>query len=404
VREPSQRLTQHKRLGGRSLSVSWDREEAPALHFKGSKPGAVPAGWSPFRSVSVAENLHPAHHPCAIALQPFRMAWPQSASADLVHVEHPRGAEGETHGSVRAGEPCDRLIAGLADAQHGVVGRGQLLAGGIGRGAIRARLARGALHLVHRGVYAVGYPTLSVRGRWMAAVLALGPQAVLSHRSAAELWGLLPPATRAIEVTRPTNARPRRLMLIHCASIANDERTVVDGIPVTATPRTILDLAAVASRRQVERALNEIEVRGLTDRLSIPDLLERYPRRPGTAVLRAVLGGDSARSGVTRSELEERFLSLLEAHDLPRPRLNADLAVDGRFFMVDCLWARDRLIVELDGQAVHGTRGAFEADRERDRLLLADGWRVMRITWRQLHDDSAGIVRSLRSAFEFRSR
>jgi very-short-patch-repair endonuclease len=231
----------------------------------------------------------------------------------------------------------------------------------------------------------------------MAAVLAAGTEAVLSHRTAAMLWGLIPRAGGAIEVTRPTNARRRSQIVLHRSPLPEDERTHVDGIPVTSLSRSILDLAAIGSRRQVERALNEAQILGLTDPLSIPDLLERYPRRRGSMVLRGLLDCDEGVGGVTRSDLEERFVAFLDAHDLPTPRLNADLAVAGRFLSVDCLWPDQRVIVELDGQAVHGTARAFEADRERDRLLLVHGWRVMRITWRQLHDQRASIAADLRT-------
>jgi very-short-patch-repair endonuclease len=230
----------------------------------------------------------------------------------------------------------------------------------------------------------------------MAAVLAGGTEAVLSHRTAAMLWGLIHRSSGPIEVTRPTNARRRPQIVLHRSPLPEDERTRVDGIPVTSVSRTIFDLAAVGSRPQVERALNEVEVLGLTDSLSIPDLLERYPRRGGSAVLRDLLSGAQGAGGIAQSDLEERFAAFLDAHELPRPRLNADLAVAGRFFSVDCLWPDQRLIVELDGRAVHGTARAFEADRERDRLLLVEGWRVMRITWRQLHDRQASIATDLR--------
>jgi very-short-patch-repair endonuclease len=100
--------------------------------------------------------------------------------------------------------------------------------------------------------------------------------------------------------------------------------------------------------------------------------------------------------GITKKELERRFKLLLNASDLPKPRHNADLAVGGQFFEVDCLWAEQRLIVELDGRAVHGTEMAFEGDRRRDRLLVADGWRVARVTWRQLRDEPSAVVADLR--------
>jgi very-short-patch-repair endonuclease len=159
-----------------------------------------------------------------------------------------------------------------------------------------------------------------------------------------------------------------------------------------------LDFAVLAPRRQVERVLNEVEVRRLTDRLSIPDLLGRYPRRRGTAVLRDLLGEGAKAGGVTRNDFEELFVPLLDSHGLPRPRFNADVFVAGRFVCVDCLWQRERLIVELDGRATHGTRQAFENDRERDRRLMADGWRVIRVTWRQLRNQAPSIAADLRKA------
>jgi very-short-patch-repair endonuclease len=161
-------------------------------------------------------------------------------------------------------------------------------------------------------------------------------------------------------------------------------------------PRTLLDLSTIVSRQQLERAFNEVEVRGLTDKLSVIDLLKRYPGRRGSAALRAILVDEKRARGVTKKELEARFAAVLAGTDLPRPRRNADLAVGGRFYEIDCLWPAQRLIVELDGRATHGTARAFEGDRERDRLLQVDGWRVVRITWRQLRDDAPAVVADLR--------
>jgi very-short-patch-repair endonuclease len=296
----------------------------------------------------------------------------------------------------------DHLLAELASGQHGVVARWQLVTAGVGRGAIDDRMGR-RLHPIHRGVYAVGYPVSGIESRWMAAVLAAGPDAVLSHRSAAQLWGLMPRSGHRAEVTRPTYLRSHPLICSRRSLLPDDERTVVDGIPVATAPRTILDLAVVASRRQVERALNEVEVQGLTDRLSIPDLLARYPGRRGTAVLRELLAEGAEGGGATRNDFEELLVPLLDSHGLPRPRFNADIAVAGRFFCADCLWQRERLIVELDSRAVHGTRQAFESDRERDRRLMLDGWRVMRITWRQLQTQRSAIASDIRKALASRS-
>ena len=232
----------------------------------------------------------------------------------------------------------------------------------------------------------------------MAATLAMGPGAVLSHRSAAELWGIVPRSSRAVDVTRLKNARTRPRIAVHRSFVPEDERTALEGIPATTPPRTVLDLAAVVSTRQLERALNQMEVRGLTDRLSIPNLLARYPRRRGSAVLQALLGSGAGAQGITRNDFEERFAALIDSYELPRPRFNADIAIGGRFISPDCLWADARLIVELDGRGAHGTRRAFEEDRERDRLLVADGWRVIRVTWRQLCDEEARVAADLRKA------
>jgi very-short-patch-repair endonuclease len=288
----------------------------------------------------------------------------------------------------------------LAEAQHGVVARRQLLAIGVSARAIEGRLGRGILHPVHRGVYTVGHRLLDLRGRWMAAVLAVGPGAVLSHRSASRLWRLQRGSSGSISVTRASGWRAPAGVSVHRSSLPEDERTVVERIPVTTVPRTLLDLAAVVSKRQLERALNEAEVQRLTDALSLQDLLERYPRRPGSAVLRELLRDEAALTGVTVNDFEEDFVALLDAHCLPRPRFNADVAVRGRNFNVDCMWRESRLIVELDGREVHGTARAFETDRERDRLLLADGWRVMRLTWRHVRGDGVAIAEDLRLALE----
>ena len=299
------------------------------------------------------------------------------------------------HGKRRS-HPADRLIAELAERQHGVVGRSQLAELGIGRGAIEGRLARGQLHRIHQGAYSVGHCIVSREGRWMAAVLSVGPLAVLSHRSAGQLWRVLRRSEAWTEVTRPTKIRSRPGIRGHHSPLPRDEITVVAQIPVTSLSRTLLDLASVLTKRQLEQALNEAEVLRLTDKLSVPALLERYPRRGGSAVLRALIRDRAAARGITRRELEQRFQAVLGSTDLPLPRLNAHVSVRGRFFEADCLWTEQRLIVELDGREVHGTDLAFERDRERDRLLLVDGWRVTRVTWRQLRDDAPAVIADLR--------
>lgn len=282
----------------------------------------------------------------------------------------------------------DEAIAALASRQHGVVARRQLIALGLGRRAIAHRLECGRLHLIHRGVYAVGHPVLSVRGRWMAAVLAAGPGAVLSHRSAAALWAVRWTERADIEVTAPRQVEPRPGLHPHRAVLSADEVTVVDGIPTTTPARTLLDLAAVVSRQALERALDEAEM------LRLPgphELLDRYPGRRGAATLRTVLL--TSRSPTpTRTELEDRFLTFLDDWGFDRPDVNS--IIEG--LEVDAVWREARLIVELDGFATHGTRRGFERDRERDRRLTAAGWRVIRLTWRQLEHGEA-LARELRA-------
>ena len=282
--------------------------------------------------------------------------------------------------------------------QHGVVARRQLLELGMDRGTIGRRLKRGYLHEFHLGVYVFGVRRISRKGRWMAAVLACGPSAVLSHRAAACLWGLMSPRDVYPEVTVPRGRRARRPRII-CreAELAADEVDVGDGIPVTSVFRTMADLAAVLDARQLERAWNELKVRGGTDRISMAEMLVRHKGKRGTATLRALLGSTKP-EGITRNDFEEAFVALLDAHRLPRPRLNATLFLRGRFYEIDCLWEHQRLALELDSREVHATPQAFQSDRRRDRVLLAEGYRTTRVTWHQLRDEPAEVVADLRRA------
>jgi hypothetical protein len=278
-----------------------------------------------------------------------------------------------------------------------VVSRQQLLAFGMGRRAIVGRLERGQLHEVFRGVYVVGVRRISKRGRWMAAVLACGDGAVLSHRSAGRLWRVLPPAAEWVDVTCPQAEVERKGIIGYRSRLWDDEWLVMDGIPVTSPFRTIFDLAAVAPRREVERAFHGAEVRGLTDRVSLPVLLERYPGRRGTRNLRALLVSPEP-VGFTRNDFEEAFLAFVDACGLSRPRMNGDLWMRGRFFQIDALWERERVAVELDSRSVHGTNKNFESDRQRDRILVAEGWRTVHVTWRQLQEEPAAIAADLQAA------
>jgi very-short-patch-repair endonuclease len=172
---------------------------------------------------------------------------------------------------------------------------------------------------------------------------------------------------------------------------------VRDAIPVTSPFRTIFDLAAMVEMRELERAFHEVEARRLTDRVSLPMLLERYPGRRGARNLRALLEA-RVPGGITRNDFEEAFVALVDRYNLRRPRMNAPLAVRGRFFEIDALWERERVAVELDSRSIHGTRKKFESDRQRDRILVAEGWRTMRVTWRQLQEEPDAIADDLKKA------
>ena len=295
------------------------------------------------------------------------------------------------HGFLDPRSP-DRVIAELARRQHGVVSRAQLVAAGLGPGAIEHRERMGRLHRLHRGVYAVGHRRLTRQGRWMAAVLACGEGAVLSHRSAAALWGIRRAAAAAVDVSVPTRAgrarhagiavhRPRRL--------TDADRTQHDAIPVTTPARTLADLAAILTPPQLERAVTATEELRLFDLHAVTAAARG---RPGSAALTRVLAAWTTVE-ITRSELEDRFLALCHDHGLPRP------AVNGRVhgYEVDFHWPAQRLVVEADSRRHHATRAAFEADRARDADLLVAGYRVVRFTYAQITDGHHAAARTLRA-------
>ena len=275
-------------------------------------------------------------------------------------------------------------IAALAASQHGVVSRAQLTELGVGRGAIEHRVQRRRLHAVGPKVYAVGHPVLSREARWMAAVLAGGRRAVLSHWSAASLWGIRSGSGPLSHVTVPRRRRSNEAITFHFADLPEDEVSEQDGIPVTVPGRVILDLGPFVSLPSLTRAVEQIERMGIAAGPSIQELLDRYPRRAGTPKLRRLATEPLA---VTRSELEALFLYLISSWSLPAPQMNT--GVEG--YEVDCVWPQHSLIVELDGFETHRTSAAFERDRERDRRLQAAGWTVIRITWRQLTAEPGAV-------------
>jgi very-short-patch-repair endonuclease len=232
----------------------------------------------------------------------------------------------------------------------------------------------------------------------MAAVLASGPEALLSHWSAAHLWMIRPNSRTRIDVTVAHRSRSSKPIHRHISLVPEDERTVVEGIPVTTVPRTILDLAATESADTIENLLRESEFRHLTDRLSLPDLIARYRGKRGIRKVQLAL--DRLKEdpvGTKRSPLEERFAPFLRRHRLPLPRFNDWIVLGDKRYQVDCHWPDLRQIVELDGWDGHSTRTAFREDRARDRRLAAAGYRITRITWNQLDDEADEIAADLRS-------
>ena len=221
----------------------------------------------------------------------------------------------------------------------------------------------------------------------MAAILA-APGSVLSHRSAAQLWGLRDRGPAKPEVTAPIQVRKPSLTC-HRSALDPGEKTVRRRIPVTTVSRTLFDLAGAIGRGELEAAFDRAQLARRLDLAEIALLMERHPRRPGAVTLRAILAARDT-APFTRSALEERFLALIRAERLPRPHVNA--LVEG--LEVDFSWPDPRLVVELDGWAHHGGQAAFERDRVRDRRLTSAGWRVVRVTWSQL--DAPALRRDLR--------
>jgi very-short-patch-repair endonuclease len=282
----------------------------------------------------------------------------------------------------------DRAIARLAANQYGVITTAQLLNAGLLQSGIADRKSAGRLHPVHRGVHAVGHARLSDRGRWMAAVLACGKGAVLSHTSAGELWGIFRRPRRQreagagdevpdVHVTVPTtNGLSKRTgIVLHRSSTLIDRHcTSHGGIPVTTPSRTLADMKPLVSPAQVSAAVREAEYL----RLRIDEQIE---------------------SDRARSDLEQAMLRICRRHRLTRPEVN--VKVDR--YEVDFIWRDHPLIVEVDGWEGHRGRSAFEEDRARDARLAVLGYQVVRFTWLQLERDPSGVARTIRALLRARA-
>lgn len=284
----------------------------------------------------------------------------------------------------RKSAPTDSPIARIALVQHGIVTTGQLVEAGLETSAISKRVRSGRLHRIHQGVYAVGHKALSEEARWMAAVLACGHGAVLSHGAAAVHWGLLRPLDGPIDITVPTHSgrKRRRGIRIHrCQTLGAPLRpygtekrpvplvTVRDRIPVTTVPRTLADLPSTLAPYLVRRAIRQAEF------LKLP------------------VGIETDR---TRSDLERDFLRLCRRYGLPTPEVN--VLIGG--MTVDFLWRDARLVVETDSYATHGGTIAFEDDRERDMRLRRLGYSVHHFSERQLELEPAAVAADIAAALQ----
>lgn len=282
---------------------------------------------------------------------------------------------------VTARDLIDLEIATLAARQHGRVARRQLEDRGIGRGPIARRLKQRRLHPVLPGVYAVGSRHGGTSEVLMAAWLYGGPDSVLSHRGAARFWEI--GTFGSVDLTSPRNRRGTANLVFHRAALPDADWIHRDALRVTTPARTLLDLAAIVPEGRLQACLTEAEVLGHLDQASIRSILDRHPSRAGAPLLRRLAGIEAGldRRGRIRSPLEERFRAFAEAQpDWPRVIYNARLQLGGRTLEVDVLIPSARVAIELDGRSTHDVAERFHGDRERDRVLLAHGYRPVRVT------------------------
>jgi len=286
----------------------------------------------------------------------------------------------------------DVRLAKLAARQHGVVSARQLYALGLTRQQVHDRRRAARLHSIHRGVYAVGIPNLTREGRFMAAVLAGGDGAVLSHGSAAWLWGIRDGLLSPVDVTVATSGgrKHRPGIRIH-RTRGLLESTIHRRIPITTVPRTLIDLAEVLTPRQLERALDEADHLNLLHLPAVYATLAAHSNRAGTARLEQVVQSHTPGTTRTRSQPEEAFLAFCRRHRLPQPILNARVCG----YVVDALFPEQRVVVEIDPWHTHSDPRAFAADRARDRTLLAAGFRTIRLADGQLDERAAADLRAI---------
>ncbi|HEY1518267.1 MAG TPA: type IV toxin-antitoxin system AbiEi family antitoxin domain-containing protein [Solirubrobacteraceae bacterium] len=288
--------------------------------------------------------------------------------------------------------PVERAIARIAGRQDNVIDRGALLAAGLARGAIAYRVKAGRMQRLHTGVYLLGPAPPTPMAKARAAALACGADAVVSHRSAACLFGLLPETAGDVDLTvagRNPGVHPG-IRLHRVAEIAISDATVMRGLRITTIARTICDLAATESARATEQAFQDALYRRIVTTRAIEAVIAREPTRRGSPVIRALL--DDPR--LTRSEKERKMLKLIDQAQLPKPLTN--VRVHG--YLADVYWPAHGLVLEFDGWDAHGHRLAFESNRKRDQVMVAAGLRVLRVTDRHLVHEPIALTARIAQA------
>ncbi len=298
----------------------------------------------------------------------------------------------------------EQTIRWLAGRQHDVVSRRQLLAAGLSPDQVTDRVRRGVLTRIHRGVFTLSSRPLPPHGRFAAAVLAGPDDTVLSHRSAAQLHGMLPQDRGPVHVTTAEISRSRLGIVIHRSRCLEDATTTREGIACTTIPRTLVDLAAQLGPVPAERAWSTLGARRAIDLNAVENELRRHPNRPGSSVVRALVATHhDTISGVSRSTLETMAIALCRKHGLPMPQVNALLTIGTRTFEIDLLWRGAKIAVEVDSWGTHGHVSSFRNDRARDFTLQAAGWAVVRLLRADLDANAPATAAKLRTLLDRRA-